>query len=48
MHEKYPRIYGLLKEAGHSAAKALEIVIDAKRGDRFARGWIGLLFKYRR
>ncbi len=32
--------YRVLKEAGHSAAKALEIVIDAERGDWYAVQWI--------
>ena len=32
--------YAALKAAGHSAAKAAEIVLDAKRGDKYARDWI--------
>lgn len=32
--------YEALKIAGHSPAKALEIVIDARRGDRIAKDWI--------
>ena len=28
-----------LKWAGHSAAKAMEIDLDAKRGDPYAMGW---------
>lgn len=32
--------YEVLKAAGHSPAKAAEIVLDAKRGDRWAIAWI--------
>lgn len=32
--------YEALKAYGHSPAKAAEIVLDAKRGDFFSRGWI--------
>ena len=32
--------YKALKAAGHDAAKALEIVIDAERGDKYALRWI--------
>ena len=32
--------YEALKAAGHSPAKAAEIVLDAKRGDRHALAWI--------
>jgi hypothetical protein len=35
--------YEVLKQAGHPAAKAAEIVLDAKRGDPFARQWIKIL-----
>lgn len=34
------RQYLALKRAGHSPAKAAEIVLDAKRGDSQALGWI--------
>lgn len=30
------RIYLMLKAAGHTPAKAIEIILDAKRGDRLA------------
>ena len=33
MDERYPRIYRLLKDAGHYPAKAVELLLDAKRGD---------------
>lgn len=32
-----------LTEAGHEPAKALEIAIDAKRGDSIARAWVRTL-----
>lgn len=32
--------YDVLKAAGHSAAKAAEIALDAKRGDQHAKAWI--------
>lgn len=32
--------YELLKLWGHSPAKAAEIVLDAKRGDRHALQWV--------
>ncbi len=32
--------YDALKVAGHSPAKAAEILLDAKRGDRYAIEWI--------
>jgi len=34
------RTYELLKQAGHSPAKAAEIALDAKRGDAFALQWV--------
>lgn len=33
-------IYELLKRAGHSPAKALEITLDVQRGDRHAWHWV--------
>lgn len=33
-------VYEALKAHGHSAAKAAEIMLDAKRGDEYARQWI--------
>jgi hypothetical protein len=35
--------YELLKACGHSACKAAEIVLDAKRGDRHAMAWIEIV-----
>lgn len=37
--------YAALKAYGHSPAKAAEIVLDAKRGDFFSRGWIAVVRK---
>ena len=34
--------YEALKSYGLSPAKAAEIVLDAKRGDQYARQWIAL------
>ena len=39
----YPRVYALLKRAGFSPVKALEVIFDAKRGDRHALTCIRLL-----
>lgn len=39
----YPRVYTMLKGAGHAPSKAIEIIIDARRGDRFAIKWIRTL-----
>lgn len=36
----YPRIYAMLKMVGHEPLKAMQIIIDATRGDRFALQWI--------
>lgn len=44
---KYPRTYAMLKRAGHSPAKAVEIIIDAQRGDKHALMWVRILLKYR-
>lgn len=40
---QYPRIYALLKRCGHSPIKAFEILLEAKRGKRFAMDWIKCL-----
>ena len=37
--------YEALKALGHSPAKAAEIVLDAKRGDRVAQCWITLAMR---
>lgn len=44
----HPLIYSLLKKQGHDPAKAAEILLDAKRGDKHALKWIGLLFIQRK
>ncbi len=43
----HPAIYRLLKRQGHDPAKAAEIILDAKRGDKHARRWIGILASFR-
>ena len=48
MHERYPRIYRLLKRAGHDPAKAIELLLDAMRGDEWALRWIKMLHSHRR
>jgi hypothetical protein len=35
--------YEALKSFGHSPVKAAEIVLDAKRGNEYARRWIALV-----
>ena len=42
---KYQRTYNLLKQHGHTASKALEILHDAKRKDRWSLKWIRALRK---
>jgi hypothetical protein len=44
----FPRIFALLKAAGHDAVKAAEIVIDAQRKDLHARIWIRTIAASRR
>lgn len=44
---KYALVYKMLKAAGHSPAKAAEIVLDASRGDEHAISWIKVLFHRR-
>ncbi len=39
-HVKYKRVYAALKRVGHTPAKALELLIDASRGDRLALLWV--------
>ena len=48
MNERYPRIYRLLKDAGHDPAKAVELLLDAKRGDEWALTWIKMLYRNRK
>ena len=40
------QVYELLKRAGHSAAKALEIAIDFERGDEIAKQWVAAQTKH--
>jgi hypothetical protein len=37
---RWPRIYKMLKEAGHYPALAAEILLDAQRKDNHARAWV--------
>ena len=39
---EHTEAYQILKRAGHSAAKSLEIALDAKRGCKFALHWVKL------
>jgi hypothetical protein len=48
MNARYPRIYRLLKGAGHDPAKAVELLLDAKRGDEWALIWIRVLRRNRK
>ncbi len=43
MHSRYPRIYRMLKAHGHTATKAIEVMSDAKRRDKYAIKWIKTL-----
>lgn len=38
--KSYPRCYALLKQRGHTAWKAAEIILEASRGGKFAIDWI--------
>lgn len=40
LHDRYLRVYQALKRQGHDAAKAIEIILDARRGDEYALMWI--------
>lgn len=48
MMHKYIRTYSMLKAAGHSPLIAAEIILDCKRGDKYALTWLKVLFKNRR
>ena len=48
MSERYPLVYRLLKDAGHYPAKAVELLLDAKRGDEWALIWIRVLRRNRK
>lgn len=39
----FRRIYALLCAHGHSTEKSIEIILDAKRGDKFALSWIRII-----
>lgn len=41
--DKYPRIYAMLKRAGHSPAKAYTIILDAHRKDEYSLHWVRIL-----
>lgn len=43
----HPRTYALLKQYGFSAFKALEIMIDAKRGSAYALSFVFVAFRAR-
>lgn len=36
----YPRCYTLLRQRGHTAWKAAEIILSARRKDKFSIDWI--------
>jgi hypothetical protein len=40
---KHHRVYEMLKRFGHESFKAAEIVLDARRGDRWALDWIRMV-----
>ena len=44
---KYNLVYAMLTDAGHSAPKAIELIIDAQRGDKRALDWIRILKTHR-
>lgn len=43
VEQRYPRLYRALKAQGHSAAKAVEILIDARRRDKHALRWCKII-----
>ena len=45
---RWPRIYRMLRAAGHDPALAAEILLDAKRKDDHARMWIKAVLAYER
>jgi hypothetical protein len=45
---RYPRIYAMLKAAGHPPFKAAEMILDAARGNRYAILWIKIIWHGRR
>jgi hypothetical protein len=45
---RWPRIYRVLRAAGHDPANAAEILLDARRKDNHARPWIKAVLAYER
>jgi hypothetical protein len=45
---RWPRIYRMLRAAGHDPAKAAEILVDAQSKDDHARAWIKAVIAYER
>ena len=43
LQERYPRLYRALVAQGHDPAKAIEILLDAKRGDAHALNWLRVI-----
>lgn len=43
----HPRVYALLKRAGHSPFKAAEIILDASRRSEHALIWVRIIFQGR-
>lgn len=39
----HPRIYRALKLQGHDPLKAAQIILDARRNDKYAMRWIKLI-----
>lgn len=42
MAAEQTRTYETLKLLGHTPAKTVEIMLDAKRGDKHALGWVDM------
>lgn len=42
---RHKRVYEMLKASGHSPITALQIIVEARRGDKWALQWIKLLRK---
>jgi hypothetical protein len=45
VHPMALRAYEILKSYGFSPAKAAEIALDAKRGDKYALAWVDLALR---
>lgn len=48
MTDKYPRVYAMLKWHGHSPVTALQVIVEAKRGNTYALDWIRVLRGWRK